>query len=157
MKYKKIVLILIISFSFGKLSLGQHLKDVGIELSDDLLNREYNIFYSSKEIDKQLVRLLKKEEKMELIIANPDEEFNRTDVIITGLPNKRLIMVGKNLGNVNFVLYENGGNALYNVCFIYKRTKKNHYDIVALRLSNDIISLEKLKDAIRAKKFILLK
>jgi len=157
MKYQKVILILIIGFSFVKLSLGQHLKDVGIELSDDLLNREYNIFNSTKEIDKQLVRLLKKEKKMELILVNPGEEFNKTDVIIRGLPNKRLIMIGKNLDNVNFILYENGGNALYNVCFIYKRTKKNHYNIVALRLSNDINSLEKLKDAIRVKKFIASK
>ena len=156
MKYQKIILTLIISFSFVKLSLGQHLKNVDKELSGDLLNWEYKIFNSTKEIDKHLVRLLKKEKKIELILVNPDEEFNKTDVIIPGLPNKRLIMIGKNLDNANFILYENGGNALYNVCFIYKRTKKNHYDIVALRLSNDINSLEKLRDAIRVKKIIAL-
>jgi hypothetical protein len=156
MRYQRLISLLIIPYAFAKLSVAQHLTDTGAALADDLLRVEYKIFNSKKEIDKNLKSLLKKERNMDLELVNPGEEFNRTDMVIEGLPNKRLIIIGKSSEQIDFILYEHGGNALYNVCLIYKKTKKKHYDIVGLRFNSEINSLEKLRDAIRLKKFVAI-
>lgn len=153
---KRVVLYLLIqTFVVGALT-AQQMVFTDSELVEKILSKEYRLYYSKDVIDKKLVRLLKKEEKFDLTLANPGQDFNFTDMVIDGLPNKRLIMVGKSLDQTGFVLYENGGNTRYNVCLIYRR-EKNKYVIGAIRLSNDISSLEKLKNAITYKDFVVLK
>jgi hypothetical protein len=152
MKYLKIVFCFIIQFAFLQLCFAQHITDKSI-IADSFLNFEYKIFNSFDEIDKHFLRLLKSEKGVDLSMVNPGKEYNKTNVVIKGLPNKRLIMIGKSIKKVNFVLYENGGNAVYNICFVYKKIKRRYYDIAVLRLDNDIDSMEKLRDAIQLKKF----
>lgn len=155
MKYLKLKFCFIIQFTFLQLCFAQHIIDKSI-LADSFLNFEYKSFNSFNKIDKHFLSLLKSEKRVDLSMVNPRQEFNKTDVVIKGLPNKRLIMIGKSINQVNFILYENGGNTIYNVCFIYKKIRKGYYDIAVLRLKNDVNSMEKLRDAIQLKKFIVI-
>lgn len=152
MKYLKIVFCFIIQFAFSQLCFAQHIADKSM-LANSFLNFEYKIFNSFNKIDKHFLSLLKSEKGVDLSMVNPGQEYNKTDVVIKGLPNKRLLMIGKSIKQVNFVLYENGGNAVYNICFVYKKIRKGYYDIAVLRLDNDVNSMEKLRDAIHLKKF----
>jgi hypothetical protein len=156
MNCKQVILYLLIQSSVISVLTAQQVAFTDSELVEKILRKEYHLYYSKDVIDKKFVRLLKKEEKFDLTLAEPGQDFNFTDMSIDGFPNKSLIMVGKSLDQIGFVLYENGGNARYNVCLIY-RTKKNKYEIEAIRLSNDINSLEKLKNAIACKNFVVLK
>lgn len=122
-----------------------------------MLVTPYNLFYSTDAIDSKLIRYLKKADGFELLLTNPGIEFNKTDVIIKGLPNKRLIFVGKSAERSNFILYETGGNAPYLTCLIYRKNGKKKFNVSAIRLQDEIKSMNDLKRLIEEGKYLMLK
>ena len=116
-------------------------------LIGNLLSGEYDLFYSTDAIDKKLKQILKNTMNWDLTLVNPDEVYNVTDVVIQGLPDKRLILGGKSSASVDFFIYESRPGR-GNVCLIYQRNAKNKFRIAALRLDDDINSFERLRKAI---------
>jgi len=146
---------LLINLFFVKFVFAQHIIDK-VDLAETFINYEYNTFNSADKIDKKFKSLFKTEKGVDLSMANPEQEYNRTDVTVNGLYDKRLIIIGKSPNGMNFILYENGGNALYNICLIFKETKKRYYSVSVLRLAPEINSIEKLREATKSKDYTIL-
>lgn len=156
MNYISLYIILLAHFGITNVNVAQDLKDPGTTLLENMLSQEFRVFNRVDKIDPRFLKFMKKKMNVELSFVNPEEPFNSTDMVIEGLPNKRLIISGTGVSQTDFILLENGGNALYNSCFIYKERKKGYYDILVLRFNPDINSLEKLRNAIRSKEFTVL-
>jgi hypothetical protein len=129
---KKVGLLFIFQILFIGYNMSQDTLNGNVLINDMLVNR-YELFFTKDKIDRALIKKLKRDRKVDLSMVNPNEEFNKTDMVIKGFPNKRLIFVGKGQDHSEFLFYENGGNALYNICLIYRKSKKNHYETVGPR------------------------
>ena len=117
---------------------------------------KFSLFYSVNKIESQFLRFLKNRKDFNLEMVEPFQEFNKTDIQVDGFPNKRLIVLGCGNLNTNFILYESGGNALYNVCIVFKKKGRNKYDFTLIRLDTDVVDFDHLRAALEMKKFSIL-
>ena len=74
--------------------------------------------FEKQAVPKKLVRIYFKKYKFKLKIANPNEEWNSTDMVTKKDFNSQLIFAGHS-GNKGFVLVKSAGTAMTKNCIIY--------------------------------------
>jgi hypothetical protein len=72
------------------------------------LNEEFTEFNDITRIPEDLIKILETWKGSEISFANPNEEYNKTDVVDDLLPNRQLTSIYLNLNHA-FVLYNHGG------------------------------------------------
>mgnify|MGYP006201124677 FL=1 len=78
------------------------------------------VYYTKDSIPSKLLSVLSNHFKSEFSIANPDEKYNATDMLIDSLPSKQLLFISNEDKNWQMV-YQQGGFGKY---FVYVECKK---------------------------------
>jgi hypothetical protein len=84
------------------------LSDSSLTVVRQSLNEEFIEFNDITRIPKDLIKILETWKGSEISFANPNEDYNRTDVINDLLPNRQLISVFLSFNHA-FILYNHGG------------------------------------------------
>jgi hypothetical protein len=88
------------------------------------LDGDFTIVKDMKALPRPVLRLFTEEGGSRLLMANPGENFNSTDVIYDqSIPRKRLIFAGVS-GDKCFVFYEQGGIGLSDILAFIALTSK---------------------------------
>lgn len=124
------------------------------ELLDSLVFNDFSLFYETKNIDKKFIRFLKKDQVVDFKIVNPTDTFNFTDLKDRHIPDKRLVFGGKSKYGINFIVYEQGGNAKQILALVYKKNKTKKYLFALVRLEKAVKEILELKLQVQ-KKIIL--
>jgi hypothetical protein len=122
------------------------------ELIDSLFNDSTKYIFEVNKIDSAFLLNASQQENCNLKqMANPKDNFNKTDIIKQELPNRRLICFGQNV-EYFFLAYEQGGRGYHSVFIVYKGDKFIK-KITFYKKPKKINELRKIiKDRINAKK-----
>lgn len=122
-------------------------------LCNKLLELNFQVFSKTSDISRRLIKYLRKE-YLNFDIVDPGMKFNTTDLIVPKLPSRRLILGGE-CESYGFILFEQGGIGLHNVCIIYRIKKKRVEEHCWIVLEHEIMTLEKVKDKILKKEYTI--
>ena len=115
---------------------------------DTLFSDSSRISYRKEDVDSSFLRQVTHEEKIELSqMTNPGQKFNATDVVVKGLPRKRLILIAQNK-KYRLISYEQGGRANHIVVLVYEQEKiRAAYQLSAIPIPKNATDLKKLVQA----------
>lgn len=84
------------------------LSDVSLGEVKASLNQNFTAYFTKKQIPPELITILQKWNREKITFANPNEDYNDTDVVDGDLPDRQLIAIYKSNRSV-FVVYNHGG------------------------------------------------
>ncbi len=128
MNINKTLSILVLTLLVGLLPCGCKTQNSTMTKSNEkeiteFLSTSYWIVHKVEEIPKNIQKLFFRKITNQKL-ANPDEEFNSTDLIIDpNVPRRRLVFAG-NSASSSFVCYEHGGRGLHCHLVIFSVDRK---------------------------------
>lgn len=116
------------------------------------LSNDWKTFYKVDSIPNTLIKKMSELEKINFVIANPDEKINAGDIYSDSLPNKKLIFIS-NFNNKWRLVYTQFGFIKYNVFVdcdiendsVIRLSKvKTKYDISSNTIIDSLINHKKI-------------
>lgn len=121
------------------------LNDNSLTVVKHSLNEVFNEFNDITRIPEDLIKILETWNGSEIAFANPNEEYNITDLIDDLLPDRQLISVYLSFKHA-FILYNHGGFGFHkHIIWCEFDDKENIIDIWICNYSSTITDVSSLK------------
>jgi hypothetical protein len=92
--------------------------------------------------------MISRHEQSRIVLANPDEQYNSTDLNSNQIPNAQLIFHGKNKTGIQFIVYDKGGYVIQRKCMIHRKMPGQKYEVFIYSLTHDVDTLVELTESI---------
>ena len=115
-----------------------------------LENDEFTVSYSIDSIPESFNMAFAKLTG-EYKLADPNQPYNSTDIVVKQLPRKRLLFYGKS-DNYNFIVYEQGGRGKHNRIILFQRDSINYRPIWGASFIDSVSNLTTMVKLITSQK-----
>jgi hypothetical protein len=130
---------------------GRILSDTNLQEVKQSLHLHFTKYFDKKRIPSELYAILNrwdKDNSMKWVLANPNQPYNSTDLIISdNLPCRQLISIYINK-SFAFILYEHGGIAYHRHIIWCKLDKQHIIDLWACSYNGNINTISELQSFI---------
>ncbi|HEX7903419.1 MAG TPA: hypothetical protein VF487_06045 [Chitinophagaceae bacterium] len=115
-------------------------------LAYSFLKTKYSLFKDKIDIPKSFFKGYKKITNKDFVIANTGDTFNPTDVLYSGIPNKKLMFLGlDSTKKTGFILYQQGGQVVTSHILLFDVSSKRKPKLFGLYLNKEPRNFEELK------------
>jgi len=121
------------------------LADSSLSTVKSALNEAYILKKDKSAIPKGVIQILQKWSGEAISFANPNEEYNETDIVDNTLPSRQLISVYSNRSFL-FVLYNHGGFGFHRHIIWCKLRKNEITDLWICNYNDTILNMNELKN-----------
>jgi hypothetical protein len=109
----------------------------------------FSVFDNKKEIPLSFYKTFKKTTNARFLIANKDEMFNTTDVLVKGMPSRQLVFGGiDSTGKFGFIYYRTGGIVITSHVLFFDTDLKKEAKFFSLVFSDQPDDQEELKKSV---------
>jgi hypothetical protein len=119
-------------------------------MSDRFLRSDFSLIEDKRKIPKNFFKVQRKTAKSSFTIANKNEDYNFSDLIVKGIPTRQLIFAGVDSTNTfGFIFFNSGGIVISAKILIFDIKSKKNPKFLPLNLDDHPTTLEQLKLSVK--------